>query len=269
MTHAFAPLVALTLLAGGDPAAPEIVNPRPTFGYLGAPRPKGAGILPGDVGHVSFEIKNLKRDSNGRHAYSIAIVITDEKGHVIFEQKPYNSVAQTYFGGTTLPAAVRIEVPLDAKPGAVHWKCTVTDRNTNKSNEITGTGKILPADFGLVQVGTFADAESRFPVAAVGVVGGQIHVGFGVTGFGRGGKEKQPNIKVSLSIRDSKGKLTTAKPLTGEVNKDIDPEVRVIPLHFGLTLDQAGQFTLELTAQDQTSGKTSTVQIPVRILGIE
>jgi hypothetical protein len=45
--------------------------------------------------------------------------------------------------------------------------------------------------------------------------------------------------------------------------------VRVIPLHFGLTLDQAGQFTLELTAQDQTSGKTSTVQIPVRILGLE
>ena len=268
MMHAFVPLAAFAILAG-DPTAPDIVNVRPTYGYLGAACPKGAGLLPGDVAHVSFEIKNLKRDGSGRYAYSIAIVITDDKGHVIFEQKPYNSVAQTYFGGTTLPAAVRIEVPQDTKPGAVHWKCTVIDRTTNKSKEITGTGKILPADFGLVQVGTFADAESRFPVAAVGVVGGQIHVGFGVTGFGRGGKEKQPNIKVSLSIRDSKGQLTTAKPLTGEVNKDIDPEVRVIPLHFGLTLDQAGQFTLELTAQDQTSGKTSTVQIPVRILGIE
>ena len=102
MTHAFVPLVAFALL-GGDTSGPEIANVRLTYGYNGATQPK-TGILPGDVGFVSFEIKNLKPDSKGRLAYSIAIVIEDEKGNVLFEQKPYNSTAQTYFGGDSLPA---------------------------------------------------------------------------------------------------------------------------------------------------------------------
>jgi hypothetical protein len=38
---------------------------------------------------------------------------------------------------------------------------------------------------------------------------------------------------------------------------------------FGLTLDRAGRYTIELTAHDQISGKTSTVNFPVRILPSE
>jgi hypothetical protein len=263
-------MLALTLLAGqgGQAGGPEIVNPHGSYGYLGAPRPKGKGYLPGDVAHFSFEIKNLKTDANGRVSYSIAIVITDDSGKVFFEQKPYNSFAQTYFGGTSLPAAARIEIPLDTKPSTMHWKVTVTDRTTGKSTFQEGTGAVLPPDFGLVQIGTFSDAEGKAPMAPVGVVGGQLYLGFGVVGFARG-SDKQPNVKVSLQIRDEKGKLTTAKPLTGEVNKDIAADVRVIPLHFGLTLDRAGRFTLELSAQDQISGKTATVSLPVRILTAE
>jgi hypothetical protein len=64
--------------------------------------------LPGDVAHFSFEIKNLKPDVKGRVAYSIAIVVTDETGKVFFEQKPYNSVAQTFFGAS---AARRVNSP--------------------------------------------------------------------------------------------------------------------------------------------------------------
>jgi hypothetical protein len=265
MSQTLASLFVVTLL-GGQAAGPEIVNPRATFGHLGAPRPQ-TGMLPGDVAHFSFEIKNLKADGKGRVSYSIAIVITDEKGKVFFEQKPYNSFATMFFGGDVLPAAARVDVPLGAQPGVMNWKITVVDRATKKSASLKGQGKVLPADFGLVQVGTFADVETKAPISPIGVVGSQLHVGFGVVGFERG-KDTQPNIKVTLSIRDDKGQLTTP-PLTGAVQKEIPADVRVVPMNFGLTLDRAGRFMIELSAHDEISGKTSTVHFPVRILPSE
>ena len=261
-------LAAAFVLAfvGGPAAGPEIANPRLTYGQQGAPRPK-TGILPGDVAQFSFEIKNLKEAAKGRVSYSIAIVITDEKGKVYFEQKPYNSFATIFFGGNAVPAAARVEVPVGTPPGIMRWKVTVVDRTTGKSTTLNGQGKVLPADFGLVQVGTFADAETKVPLSPIGVVGSQLYVGFGVVGFERG-KEKQPDIKVTLAIRDDKGQLTTP-PLTGELRKDVPADVRVVPMTFGLTLDRAGRFTIELTAHDQIGGKTSSVQFPVRILPSE
>jgi hypothetical protein len=258
--------VFVVALLGGQAAGPEIANPRLTFGQQGAPRPK-TGMLPGDVAHFSFEIKNLKADAKGRVSYSIAFVITDEKGKVYFEQKPYNSFATIFFGGDAVPAAARVEVPVGTQPGIMNWKVAVVDRTTGKSTELKGQGKVLAADFGLVQVGTFADAETKAPISPVGVIGSQLYVGFGVVGFERG-KEKQPDIKVTLSIRDAKGQLTTP-PLVGEVRKDVPTDVRVVPMTFGLTLDRAGRFTIELTAHDELSGKTSIVNLPVRILAAE
>jgi hypothetical protein len=268
MSHSLLSVLALALL-GGQADAPEIVNPHATYGYLGAPRPKGEGILPGDVAHVSFEIKNLKADGTGRVAYSIAIVITDDGGKVVYEQKPQNAVAQHFFGGTTLRAVAHIDLPLDAKAGPRHWKVTVTDRTTGKSTSLEGKGKVLAPDFGLVRIGTYADVEDKVPTPPVGVVGGNLYLSFGVVGFGRAKVGGQPDLKVSLRILDDKGKATLANPLTGVVNKDVPADVRILPLQFGLTLDRVGRYTLELTAQDQVNGKTSVVSFPVRILAGE
>ncbi len=265
MSHLFVPLFVVALV-GGQPAGPQIVNPHATYGHLGAPRPK-TGMLPGDVAHVSFGIKGLTQDKNGKVAYSIAIVITDTAGKTIFEQKPYNAQAQLFFGGDTIPAAARIDIPLDQKPGPVYWKVTVTDRTAKRTTELKGQGKVLPPDFGLVRVATFADADDQVPAPPVGVLGGQMYLSFGVIGFMRG-KEKQPDIKVSLRILDEKGKPTTAQPLTGRV-EDAPAGQHIVPLQFALSLDHPGRFTLELTAQDQLSGKSSTVSLPVRILSAE
>jgi hypothetical protein len=267
MSQLFVPVI-VALLLGGETAAPEITDARTTYGHLGALRPKGAGILPGDVAYVSFTIKNLKADTNGKVAYSIAIVITDEAGKVLFEQKPLKASAQHFFGSGSVPAAATIAVPADTKPGPFNWKITVVDRTTKKSTELKGTGKVLPPDFGLVQIGTFADVEEHAPVPPVGVVGSNLYLSFGVIGFARG-KDMQPDITVTLKILDDKGQPTFAKPLTGRVNKDVAADVRHIPLQFALTLDRVGRYTLELSAKDEVSGKTSSVSFPVRILSAE
>src|SRR5262249_55700536 len=58
MMTALACLLTLSL-APAQEGKLEIVNPRATYGYLGARRPKdGKGVLPGDVLHFRFDVKN-------------------------------------------------------------------------------------------------------------------------------------------------------------------------------------------------------------------
>ena len=268
MSFAWLPCVVLCL-AGAQDGALEIVNHRPTYGYLGAPRPKGTGSLPGDTAHFTFEIKNLKLDENGKASFSIAIEIRDEQGKLIFEQKPYNSVAQNFLGGKLLPCSAHVEIPIDSKPGVVDWKVTIKDRTTNQTAFLAGKGKIRAADFGIVQVGLFADPESRVPMSAVGVVGDAAYLHFSAVGFGRDKDKKQPDLNVSFRILDEQGKPTFAKPLTGKINSGIGLKEGMVPVHFGLTMNRAGRFTIELTAEDRLTGKTATISYPIRVLPLE
>jgi hypothetical protein len=243
----------------------EIGKPRLTYGYLGAPRPL-TGALPGDIVHYTFEIKNLKFDDAGKAAYSIAIEIRDEKGKLIFEQKPYNSVAQNFLGGNSLPCAAQLEIPLDAKPGPMAWKITVTDRTTKEAVTLAGKGKVLPADFGIVQVGMFGDPDARAPTSAVGVVGDALYLRFALTGFGRDKDKKQPDTHVSMRILDEQGKPTMKKPLQGALQSGVAADASFLPMQFGLTLNRPGNFTIELTAEDRVTGKTSKVDYKLRVL---
>jgi hypothetical protein len=264
MALSFLPLLALALGAGpGDDL--QIVNPRATYGYLGAPRPKGAGILPGDVAHVTFGVKGLQSDAHGRASLGIGIEIKDDAGKLVFQQKPYNAVAQDNFGGDTLPCAAHVEIPLDTKPGTVHWTVTVEDRVAKKQTTLKGEGKVLPPDFGLVRVGTFADPEGKIPVPAVNVVGATVFVGFSATGFARA-KDGKPDLHVELRVLDDKGQPTSKTPLSGDVKADVPEGLLLLPMQFGLTLTRPGTFTVELSARDQTSGKTATVSLPIRVV---
>src|SRR4051812_13332001 len=96
-------LVSLSIM--GQAPALEITEPKATYGHLGAVRPKGAGMLPGDIGYFTFGIKGLKFDDNGVAKYSVGIEVRDPSGKVFFEQKPFNMVAQNVFGGDTVPAS--------------------------------------------------------------------------------------------------------------------------------------------------------------------
>ena len=201
----FAFLTVLALQPAAQEAKLELGSPRMTYGYLGAARPK-SGVLPGDVAHFTFEIKNLKLNNMGKASYSIAIEIRDANGKLLFEQRPYNSVTRNFFGGTSLPCSASVEIPRDAKAGAVDWKVTVQDRTTKQTAELTGKGLILPADFGIVRVGLFADAETRVPMSAVGVVGDSAYLQLSAVGFERDKTKKQPNVSISLRILDENGK---------------------------------------------------------------
>ena len=90
--------------------------------------------------------------------------------------------------------------------------------------------------------------------------------GFVAVGFARG-KEKQPDLSATLRVLDEGGKDTSAKPFTGRLNKDVAPDAAAVPLQFGVTLNRAGRFTLELTATDHVSGQKSKVSMPLKVVG--
>jgi hypothetical protein len=254
--------------AAGADAGPEIADMHATYGHLGAVRPKGQGMLPGDLAAFTFSIKNLTFDKNGRAAISVAIEVRDAKGKLLYEQKPFNSVAQSLFGGNSLPCSAQIDVPLDAEPGPVSWKVTVKDRTTDKSAEAKGEGNILAPKFGIVRVGTFADAEAKVSVAPLGVVGSTLYLDFALAHFARDAMKK-PDVKVEMRILDDKGQPTTAEPMKGGIRDDIPADARLVPLHFALTLNRVGDFTVELTAKCVLCGTEDKIRLPIRVLPLQ
>jgi hypothetical protein len=189
-------------------------------------------------------------------------------GQSKFRQLPQNQQARNYLGGNVLPSVAQLQIPLETKPGEYTLRVTITDRTANKSQTLDRKASVLPADFGLIHLHTSADREGKVPVAPVGTVGQSLYIDFAVVGFQREAG-KQPNIEVALRVLDDKGQPTTAKPLTGTADKDIPPDVKIIPLQFGLTLNRLGRFTVELSASDKVSGKVSRVSFPLSVVSLE
>jgi hypothetical protein len=258
-------VLAVALVALGGQPGLTVANSRATYGHLGPARTDGK-YLPGDVIYLSFEIKDITFDANGKASYTIGLELVDAKGTDLLKQKPRNASAQNYLGGTTLPCAANLAVPLESTPGKYSFKVTITDTATKKSATVEHKFEVLPKGFGLVHVGTSADRAGDIPFSPVGVVGDSLYMNFSAVGFERDAKTKQPNIKVSMRVLDEKGQPVKGAKMSGEANSDVPKDFQVVPMQFGVTLNREGRFTLEITATDVISGKTAQVQFPVRVV---
>ena len=262
-----APLVLLLVVAtaAGQDSKLEITNARATYGYLGSTHPSVAGRLPGDILFFTFDVKNLKQDDAGRASYSLLVEVTDAKGALLYRQGPTNAIAQNYLGGNSMTCSAHLEIPLDTAPGVRHFKISLTDRNADKTVTFEKQGTVLEPGFGLVRVGAYADREAKVPAAPIGVVGESLYLSFAPVWFARG-KDKQPDLHVSLRVLDDKGQPTFPKPLTGKINMDVPEDVKIMPMKFGISLNRVGTFTLELEATDKIAGKSAKVTLPLRVV---
>jgi hypothetical protein len=257
--------MALLTLVPGQAGKLSVTNERLTYGHLGPARPD-AKYLPGDAIHLLFEVQNMTFDANGKASYSLGLDLTDPKGTELIKQAPRPDSALNYLGGATLPCAVQFTIPLDTAPGTYTVRAVIVDKTTSQSVTVQRKVDVLAKGFGLIQVGTPADRQGQMPFSPVGVVGDSIFLNFTVVGFGRDSKNKQPNVKVELRALDEKGQVVKGAKMVGTANADVPETVSAIPMQFGVTLNREGRFTLELTATDQTSGKSSKVLFPVRVV---
>jgi hypothetical protein len=260
-------VVAVMLLgfACGQTGKLGVTNDRLTIGHLG-PQRDSAKYLPGDVIYLLFEVQNMTFDKDGKTSYAVGLQILDAKGNELHKQNPRSAVARNYLGGSTVPCAANMQVPLEIPPGMYTLRVTVVDNATKQTVAAERKVEVLAKGFGLVNVGTSADTAATIAWSPVGVVGDSIYLNFSAVGFARDPKSKQPNIKASMRVLDDKGQPTGSAKMFGEAKSDVPENLAVVPMQFGITLNRTGKFTLELTATDVLTGKSSTVAFPVRVL---
>lgn len=266
MLKTCAALVALFACGGGD-APLEIKNARATYGFLGAARSAGPRY-PGETIHFSFDVANMKFDENSRASYSTTVEIFDSAKHQLFRLGPTNAVAQNFLGGNSLPCSAQFDIPLDAAPGEYTMRVTVKDRATNKTATLERKAKLSAHEFALVNAALFADRETRVPAAPIGVIGESLYVHFSALDFGRDKTTGQPDLAVTMRVLDDKGAPTFAKPLSGHVNKDVPESVKIMPLQFALTLNRAGNFTIELEATCKVCNKKTKTTLPLKVISL-
>lgn len=267
LATSLAAALLLPWFAGGDDL--HIDNARPTHGHLGPKYEVKEGRLPGDVVYLSFDIKNLKLNETGHASYSMLVEIMDAKGRPVYKLGPTNSVAQNVLGGKAMPGSAHFDVPLDTEPGMYLFRLSITDRLAKKTAVLEHKGKVLPPDFGLVRVATFADREGKAPAPPVGVVGETLYVHFATVGFARNKKDLQPHLLVTLRVLDDKGQPTTTRPLMGEVTEAVPENLHLLAMQFGLTLNRTGNFRVELEAHDKLSGKTAKTSFPLKVVSLD
>lgn len=256
-------LVAVLGLPPADSGRLALTNIRTTYGVLGMPR-HGTKFLPGDEVVIAFDVEGMTVDDSGKVLYSVAMEVTDDKGDVKFRQAPHKLEANNSLGGNRIPAFAHLRIGLDQPKGTYKVKVTVKDLAGNASKSMPGSYEVLPPDFGLVRLTTTGDPQGMVPLPFP-AEGQSMWVRFGAVGFERDKSSRQPNIEVTLSVRDEDGNPTLRKPMSGTVVKDVPAKARGIPMQFMLELNRAGKFTVELNAKDKVSGKTAKLSFPLTV----
>lgn len=267
MLHTLPLMLALSALPAQEGKL-EIVNPRATYGHLGAPRPR-SGVQAGETFHFAFDVKGMSQDKKGRVQYSMLMEVLNDKKEVVFHLGPRNATAINFLGGDTVPCAAQMDIPLDTPPGAYAMRVEITDTASGKKVLFQAQGKVLPNDFALIRVGTYADRECQTPTAPVGVVGETLQISFTAVNFLRDKKSKQPDVSVSLRVLDEQGKQVSPEALAGRAHEDIPDDLKMLAMQFGVTLNRTGRFVVEVSAKDELSGETTDVRFPISVVELK
>lgn len=258
-------LMAAAMTAPAQPpAALDLTNVAPTYGILGPVR-AGTTLIPGDVLCVRFDIDGITIGKDGKVTYTMQQEVTDKAGKQVFKPDPVNRVDQAPLGGGKLPGYTFVTAGLDMPAGEYLLKLTVTD-NTNKATKtLEQKFTVLKAEFGIVAVYASSDAQGRLPAPTVGVVGGSVFLHYSVVGFQKDPMKKQPDLKFEM-VPVENGKPTSATPAVWEVKDGVDEKDGTYSMRYPMPFTRPGKFAVRLTATDNLTKKTVTLDVPVTVL---
>jgi hypothetical protein len=269
MWKTLALLAVAALPAAAQGGSLTISNQRLTYGYFGPTR-TDTKFLPGDMVFLAFELNNMAYDADGKAEFSVTMEVSDPSGKSLYKQPPRTARAQNYLGGKSLASQANIGIPADFKPGNFTIVVTVQDKGSSTTKSIKQQVEVLPTGFGVVGIGTSADPDGHYPVAPVGTLGSTVYINFAVVGFAREATAaKLPHVTVKMRILDEKGKDTLPKALPGKAREGVPPELKIIPMNFGVTLNRVGHFTVELTATCELCGKSTKTTFPIKVTTLE
>jgi hypothetical protein len=250
-------------LAAGQSGNLSLDNIRATYGILGPARPDNK-VLPGDTLVICFNIAGVKPNADNKVLYKTGLDILDGQGKTLFRQEPRDLEAPLPAGRTSLPACATLQVGGTQPPGDYTVKVEVTDRTTGATGSFTRTYTLLPKGFGIVNVSTTRDADGQFPMPVL-EPGKSVWINFSTVAPARQGEHGQPDVAVSMQVRDPDGRPLLTPAPAGEVKKDVPDKAMAIPFQFELELNRPGTFVVELQATDKTSGKNASLSFPVTV----
>jgi hypothetical protein len=265
MLSSIVAVMAVTMgLIFGQGDSLRLFNARATHGLLGPDRSEDK-VLPGDQYWVAFDIEGVHTDPGGQVSYTMAMDLTNKEGKVIYSQEPKDLNAVNSLGGTRMQGFTYIQVGLRQPAGEYTINVTFTDRNSKAVQTLHKKFEVMPADFGLVNLGVFADPDGRIPAPPQGVTGQPLTIVASAVGFSRDAKAKQPSVVAELKIYDENGKPTLAKPFTFEVNQGVSESAPYIPFPFMIFLNRPGKFTVDFRATDRITKKTGKLSFPLTV----
>ncbi len=264
-------LMSALTLAPGQTGDLQLTDARTTYGRLGPTR-KDTKFLPGDVCFVTFTANGLTFDKKGNAKYSTQLELFEPSGKSKFKTTEVDKEVFSIQGGGQVTLDAYASIPTDMAAGKYTMKVTVTDLGNNKKAELKHEFEVVEKDFGIVRLNCAYDIGGEygpmFPSPGLGCVGQVLFLHFGITGFDRDMKSKQPALKLDLRMLDAEGKPTLAQPATEGLPKTDQPvgeKMSLVPLFFPLMLTKPGKYTVELTATDLNSKKTKTVTYPLTV----
>jgi hypothetical protein len=243
-------------------------NARFTYGILGGTRKdtNSPKFLPGDLVVLSFDMEGLKMGEDGRVLYALGTEVRDKNDKLLFRQEQQELESYYPQGGNRFPAFALTELGTDVQPGEYSITAIVSDRaeKGSQAKRLTKKFDVLAAQFGIVSpVLTFH--ERGLPAPPLLVPGQRVMVNYGVTGFQRDPKTKQPYVIGSMRILDENKKPTLEKEIRGDV-KQYPENSKVIPISFHLLLNRPGKFTIEMKAKDEVAGKSATQTFDIEVV---
>ena len=262
MVNTLALVMAVALVPGANDDELKISNIRSTYGQLGPVRPqlKVDKVLPGDIYFVTWDMEPFKLSARGFVKLSLALKVTDSKGHRMIKQDPVESVQVNSLGGDRVPGFANVIIGSDTAPGLHTMEVTVEDKVGKKVGSFKRDFEILPRGFGIIRLRTSVDVDGVTSVPPIGVVGQQLFVNFFVIGADTAKGTKAPHISVQMEVLDEDGKPTLKKPEVVE-SKEQRKDADALPVSLMLALNRAGKFRVKLTATDENNKNVKPVEV--------
>jgi hypothetical protein len=257
-------VAAALSLAPAQAGELRLTNERATYGYLGPVR-KDTKLLAGDAFYLMFDIEGLKVGDTGEVYYRMSMAIKDSKGKDQFKQEPIEQRQLLSLGGARVPAFAHAVIGTDTPPGEYTFEVTVSDPKSKREASIKRKLQVDNKGLGIIRLQLSYDPNGQLGTSTLAVPGQDCWVNFGVVGFQRDGKTKQPDLLAEMVILDDKGKPTLPKPITGEI-KEVPEKVQGIPMQFYLARNRTGRFTVQLKVTDRLAKKTVEQAFEINVM---
>ena len=253
-----AALAGLLAVITPDQSGLKMDNLRLTYGSPGPDR-ASAQVFPGDEVFLAFELKGFKSSEGGVTKIKLTTEVMGKDGKTEYKQDTGDSQVLDLFGGGRHFLHTRVDVGVKTPPGSYKVKITALDLTTKESISGEKDVTLLEPALAVVKTALFTDQAMRATSQVLGV-GQPVFVGFSVVGFARESSTNHPKLKMELVVKDDKGAVVTDKPsfvVDANQPEKMPANVQVMPGHFKLPLNKAGNFTVELRATDLTNQKSS------------